>query len=109
MEHRQLSTMMQATNERIKFSPNVRKHQMTAFNFDLSLMEIILSSSSRRMCLHTFEVGSIQQSCPSRESIECQFGGFSSSFLATLLVEDFPTMITMLLAGERVPVDLAKY
>ena len=42
-------------------------------------------------------------------SLNANFGSFSPSFLATLSEEDFPSLKTILVAGERVPAELSSF
>ena len=101
--------MIQAANQKINFTSDMRKLQMTAFNFDLSLTEIFCPLLAGRCVCIPSEWARFNDLAQAVKALNANFGSFSPSFLATLLVEDFPTLQTILLAGERVPADLAKY
>lgn len=109
IEHRQLCTSMQALNEKIAFTPNMRKFQMTAFNFDLSLSEIFCPLLAGGCVCMPSEWTRFNDLAGAVSSLNANFGSFSPSFLATMSEEDFPTLKTVLLAGERVPVGLSSF
>ena len=109
IEQRQLCTSMQALNEKIAFTSDMRKFQMTAFNFDLSLSEIFCPLLAGGCVCVPSEWTRFNDLAGAVSSLNANFGSFSPSFLATLSQEDFPTLKTILLAGERVPAELSSF
>lgn len=109
IEHRQLCTSMQALNEKIDFTPDMRKFQMTAFNFDLSISEIFCTLLAGGCVRIPSEWTRFNDLAGAVGSLNANFGSLSPSFLATLSEEDFPTLKTILLAGERVPAELSSF
>ena len=109
IEHRQLYTSMQALNEKIAFTADIRKLQMTAFNFDLSLSEIFCPLLSGGCVCIPSEWTRFNDLANAVESLNANFASFSPSFLATLSEKDFPKLKTILLAGERVSADLSSF
>ena len=109
IEHRQLSTSMQALSEKIAFTPDMRIFQMTAFNFDLSLSEIFCPLLGGGCICLPSEWTRFNDLGGAVESLNANFGSFSPSFLATLSNKDFPKLKTILLAGERVSADLSSF
>ena len=107
IEQEQLCTSMQALNEKIAFTSDMRKFQMTAFNFDLSLSEIFCPLLAGGCVCIPSEWTRFNDLVGAVSSLHANFGSFSPSFLATLSQEELPTLKTILLAGERVPAELS--
>ncbi|TVY91840.1 Nonribosomal peptide synthetase [Lachnellula willkommii] len=109
IEHVQLSTSMQALNDNIGFTADMRKLQMTAFNFDLSLSEIFCPLLAGGCICMPSEWSRFNDLGGAVESLNANFGSFSPSFLATLSEKEFSKLKTILLAGERVPTGLTNF
>lgn len=100
---------MQALNEKIAFAPDMRIFQMTAFNFDLSVSEILCPLLAGGCVCIPSEWARFNDLAGAVGSLNANFGSFSPSFLATLSEEDYPTLKTVLLAGEPVPAELSSF
>ena len=109
IEHRQLCASIPALNEKIAFTPDMRKFQMTAFNLGLSLSEIFCPLLPGGCVWMPSEWTCFNDLAGAVSSLNANFGSFSPSSLATMSEEDFPTLKTVLLAGERVPVGLSSF
>ena len=100
---------MRALEQEIGSIDNMRSLHMSACNFDMSILEIFCPLVGGGCICIPSESGRVDNLAGAIESLKANFGSFSPSKLSPLVEHDFPTLKTILLAGERVPADLSDY
>ncbi|EHK97748.1 putative HC-toxin synthetase [Glarea lozoyensis 74030] len=102
LEHRALSTALQAHGSAFGMDTNTRTIQFAAHTFDAAIQDIFTTFSKGGCVCIPSEHDRVNNLTKAMASMNVNFANFTSTVASMLVPEELPSLKTMILAGEAV-------